>query len=220
MIDVKRGRFFYKRDFTIQRGLINYDDPVKADPSLDISATSEVSGYKVGINITGRASTPIIDFTIDPPTRQDGSAISKVDIFSLLNRGVLPDTSTATRGAESTAAAEALNILAGQVEDTVEKMFELSGQNIIRQVYIDTYASSDGSPVARFNLPLTLTDDLDLVLKVDQNTVNVSSEYNLHDSISVIGGIENSNQEANIGGQRQGAPADTGVDLKFRFSFQ
>ena len=200
--------------------MISYDDPVKADPSLDISAVSEVSSYKVGINITGRASAPIIDFTIDPPTRQDGSAISKVDIISLLNRGALPDNSTVSRSAESTAAAEALNILAGQVEDTVGKMFDLSGQNIIRQVYIDTYASTDGAPVARFNLPLSITDDLDLVLKVDQNTVKVSSEYNLHDSISVTGGIESSNEDAINGGKRQGTPADTGVDLKFKFSFQ
>lgn len=220
LIEVNRGRFFYKRDFNIQRGLINYDDPVKPDPSLDISAVSEVGGYRVNIGITGKASAPVIDFAVDPPTRPDGTPITKLEIITLLNRGSLPDLKlNGTSTAESTAAAEALNLLAGQVEDTVEKIFDISGQNVIRQVYIDTYAGTDGTPIARFNLPLNITEDLDVILKVDQNTVKLSSEYTLHDSISVTGGIESSNETTSTAAQQQGTPADTGVDLKFKFAF-
>lgn len=218
LVDISKGRFFYKRDFEIKRGLINFDDPIKVDPALDISATSDVSSYRVGINITGRASTPIIDFTVEPPTRPDGTALSKIDIIGLLNRGSLSDNPTGRETAESTAASEALNILAGQVEDTVQKIFDLSGQNVIRQVYIDTY-ESEGSPVARFNLPLNITEDFDVILKVDQTTVKVSSEYSLHDSISLTGGIESSNDQSGISNKSANAPADTGVDLKFKFAF-
>jgi hypothetical protein len=219
MVDVPKGRFFYKRDFEIKRGLINFDDPVKADPALDISATSDVSSYRVGINITGRASAPSIDFTIDPPTRPDGTALSKMEIIGLLSRGSLSDAQSSQGNSESAAAAEALNLLAGQVEDTVQKIFDLSGQNVIRQVYIDTYADSEGQPVARFNLPLNITEDFDVILKVDKSTVNVSSEYSLHDSISVTGGIESSNDQSSTGSRATGTPADTGVDLKFKFAF-
>lgn len=220
LIEVNRGRFFYKRDFNIQRGLINFDDPVKPDPSLDISAMSEVGGYRVSIIITGKASAPIIDFTVDPPTRPDGTAITKLEIITLLNRGSLPDVkANGQSNAESTAAAEALNLLAGQVEDTVEKIFDISGQNVIRQVYIDTYADSNGKTIPRFNLPLNITDDLDLILKVDQSTVNLSSEYALHDSISVTGGIESTNESESNTSTQQSTPADTGVDIKFKFAF-
>ena len=219
LVDISKGRFFYKRDFEIKRGLINFDDPIQADPSLDISATSDVSSYRVAINITGRASTPSIDFTVDPPTRPDGQALSKMDIIGLLSRGSLPEAQTGRNSSESAAAAEALNLLAGQVEDTVQKIFDLSGQNVIRQVYIDTYADAEGTPVARFNLPLNITDDFDVILKVDQTTVKVSSEYSLHDSISLTGGIESSNDQSGTSSKSSGAPADTGVDLKFKFAF-
>lgn len=221
LIEITKGKFFYKRDFLIRRGLINYDDPIKPDPSLDIHALSEVGGYKVSIGISGRASDPIMDFTVDPPSRPDGTAITKLEIITLLNRGSLPDNIGEIDGsaAETLAASEALNLLAGQVEDTVQKVFDLSGQNIIKQFYIDTYAGDEGTPIARFNLPLNITDDLDLVLKVDQNTVNLSSEYSLHDSISLTGGIESSNNETNNGVKRQGSPADTGVDIRFKFAF-
>ena len=219
LIEINRGRFFYKRDFSIQRGLINFDDPVKVDPSLDISAMSEVAGYRVNIVITGKSSAPVMDFTVDPPTRPDGTAITKLEIISLLSRGSLPEVKTnGGSTAESTAAAEALNLLAGQVEDTVEKIFDISGQNVIRQVYIDTYATENG-PIARFNLPLNITDDLDVILKVDQNKVNLSSEYTLHDSISVTGGIESNNDNNTNTTTQQSTPADTGVDIKFKFAF-
>jgi hypothetical protein len=219
LVDIPKGRFFYKRDFEIKRGLINFDDPIQVDPSLDISATSDVASYRVAINISGRASSPMIDFTVDPATRPDGQALSKMEIIGLLSRGSLPDAQSGRNTSESAAAAEALNLLAGQVEDTVQKIFDLSGQNVIRQVYIDTYAPEGGTPVARFNLPLNITDDFDVILKVDQTTLKVSSEYSLHDSISLTGGIESSNDQSGVSSKGSGAPADTGVDLKFKFAF-
>lgn len=219
LVDISKGRFFYKREFEIKRGLLNFDDPIKVDPALDISASSDVSSYRVGINISGRASAPIIDFTVDPPTKPDGTPLSKIDIIGLLNRGSLPDSSSGIGTAESTAASEALNIAAGQVEDTVQKIFDLSGQSVIRQVYIDTYADEEGMPIVRFNLPLNITEDFDVVLKVDQSTVKVSSEYSLHDSISLTGGIESTNDQTGINTKTTGGAADTGVDLKFKFAF-
>ena len=219
LVDISKGRFFYKREFEIKRGLLNFDDPIKVDPALDISATSDVSSYRVGINISGRASSPTIDFTVEPPTKPDGTPLSKIDIIGLLNRGSLPDSASGIGTAESTAASEALNIAAGQVEDTVQKIFDLSGQSVIRQVYIDTYADEEGMPVVRFNLPLNITEDFDVVLKVDQSTVKVSSEYSLHDSISLTGGIESTNEQSGINSKTSGTPADTGVDLKFKFAF-
>lgn len=220
LIQINRGKFFYKRDFVIQRGLINYDDPVRPDPSLDINAVSEVSGYRVSLGITGKASAPQVDFSIDPATRADGTAITKLEILTLLSRGSLPEVSaTNTANAEDTAMTEALNFFAGQMEDTVQKVFDLSGQNVIKQVYIDTYSSEERGPVARFNMPLNITEELDLVLKVDPGTVNLSSEYALHDSISLMGGIESSNDDKSSASKRQGAPADTGVDIRFKFAF-
>ncbi len=219
LIDVSKGRFFYKRHFEIDRGLINFDDPIVADPALDISAVSDVSSYRVSIGITGRASAPKIDFTVDPANRPNGAPISKMEIIGLLSRGSLSEGGS-QNNSESAAAAEALNLLAGQVEDTVQKIFDLSGQNVIKQVYIDTYADSEGTPIARFNLPLNITEDFDVILKWDPSTVKVSSEYSLHDSISLTGGIESINEKNGTSSKTSGAPADTGVDLKFKFSFQ
>ncbi|TWW09671.1 hypothetical protein E3A20_12000, partial [Planctomyces bekefii] len=76
-VEINKGRFIYKRDFTITRGLLLFDDPVKPDPSLDIVAQSEVDAYRVYISITGRGSNPTVEFSIDPPTRENGESIKK-----------------------------------------------------------------------------------------------------------------------------------------------
>jgi hypothetical protein len=39
---IEQGKFVYKQDFVINRGLVTFDDPVRLDPSLDIVAISDV----------------------------------------------------------------------------------------------------------------------------------------------------------------------------------
>ena len=218
-VEVEKGKFIYKRDFTVTRGVISFDDPVKPDPSLDILAVSEIKNYRVYIAITGKASNPIVDFSIDPPTNGNGAPINKVDIFVLLSRGDLPDENRTSGDAADAAALEFVNVAAGMLEEPVERLFERSGQNIVRQVYIDIYSSTEGAPIPRFNLPLNLGEDLDVVLRVDQSSFGLTSEYSLHDAVSVSGGFTRQTQENTGTEKTKSVPADTGVDLKFRFAF-
>lgn len=226
-VEFDKGKFIYKRDFQVQRGLITFDDPVKPDPSLDVLAVSEVEAYRVYIAVTGRASNPTVEFSVDPPNREDGTPISKVGILVLLSRGKLPDDSSnfeqTTRG---TATSEALNLVLGQYEEPVERLFDLSGQSIVRNVYIDVHPSADsednGAPVPRLNLPLDLGEDFDVVLRAETNANEISAEYDIHDNIRVSGTLERKRDDAQKNQQPHGVnPAsDTKLDLKFRFSFE
>lgn len=223
-VEVVRGKFFYRRDFTIRKGVFVFDDPLKPDPYLDVFAASEVGNYRVYITASGRASDPRIDLSVDPAVRDDGTPISKVDILLLLSSGSFPPTNRngqggfSTEDASKSAGTEALNLFVGQFEEPVEKLFDLSGQRIVRQVYIDTYLSDvSNKPMPRFNVPLNLSRDLDVMLRYDaEGTWRVSSELPLHDSISLFGSVEQQKDELR---KQSKAPADTGVDLRFRFSF-
>lgn len=219
-IDVVRGKFVYKRDFSITRGIISFDDPLRVDPTIEITAVSEVQNYRVYINMSGRASNPRVDFSIDPPTRQNGNAISKVDILVLLGRGSLPEEQQALGETQNVAATEALGFIWGQLDEPVEKLFDLSGQKIVKQVYFDTYASPEGKPLLRVNLPLNLGNDLDVVLRVDQEqSMKLSSEISVSDNISFGLGVERQSQSSSTTETKSTIPADTGADLKFRFAF-
>jgi hypothetical protein len=221
-LEVNKGRFIYKRDFQISRGLVIFDDPVKPDPNLDILAVSEVDSYRVYIAITGRASNPTVEFSIDPTTRESGAAISKLEILVLLSRGKLPvENRSLGQETQSAAASEAANLILGQFEEPVEKLFDLSGQNVVRNVYIDTHPSPDGGPVPRLNLPLDIGEDFDVVLRADGQTNEVSTEYNVHENINFSGVLERRRADDQTQQtRRQGADFEAKVNLKFRFSFE
>ncbi len=221
-IQVPKGKFNYKRDFNITRGLIQFDEPVNPpDPRLDIIGESQVNRYRVQVMISGYASDPKVSLAVEPPNRPDGTPITKVDILLLLSSGHLPD-SERNIGAEGSAArAEALNLVIGQFEEPIERLFDLSGQTVIRQVYLDTYtAEQDGDPVARLNLPINISEDVNLIFQVDNDAnMKISSEYSIHDSISVSGSFDKKKEHEGQKTKNLPADTDTGVDLKFRFSF-
>jgi hypothetical protein len=189
---------------------------VRLDPSLDIVAVSDVAPYKITINISGKASDPVIGFSVDPPTREDGSPITNVDTIILLSRGSLPKGKNIS-DTGGTVTTEVVNILAGQIEQPLEKLFDLSGQSFVKQVYVDSYASEkDGSPALRLNFPINLSKDLDMVISTDRDSTGISLEYPLHESISVSG---KSTKQSGTTDSNGSTGSDTGVDLKFRFAF-
>jgi hypothetical protein len=218
-ITVPSGNFTYKREFEITSGTILFDQPISPpDPKLNIIGEARVSRYTVQFAVTGYASQPKVDFSIEPSTRADGTPISKLEILMLLSSGNLPDNNNVGLS-QSVAYNEALSIVIGQFEEPIEKLIEMSGQSVIRQVYLDTYTSeTSNSPVARLNLPINLRDDVNLIFQVDSDSnMKISSEYALHDSISVSGGIDKKNE--NEEQTTKGKETDTGVDLRFKFSF-
>lgn len=218
-VDVDKGKFIYKRDFVVERGIVSFDDPIKPDPALDILAVSDVDNYRVYIAITGRASQPVIEFAVDPPTRENGSPISKVEILVLLSRGALPEENRSIGETQSAATSEALNLIMGQFEEPVEKLFDLSGQSVVRNIYIDTYPSTEGNPVPRLNLPLDLGEDFDVVVRTDPSSDQVAGEYNLHENINFSATWER-RHAAEESQQASQPTADTKLNLKFRFSFE
>ncbi|MEZ4741374.1 MAG: translocation/assembly module TamB domain-containing protein [Bdellovibrionota bacterium] len=214
-VEMNRGTFSYQQKFAIQRGIITFDDPVRPDPSIDIVAVADVVPYRVHVNISGKASNPIVDFSVDPPTDEEGQPITNMDALILLSRGKLPKSrDTSDPGAVVTA--EAVNLFVGQIQQPLEKLLDLSGQKIIRQVYVDIYASEkDGSPLPRANVPINIKDDLDIIVSSDVSSAGVSVEYPLNESITVSGKYKKLHDSSE---DVVDTNADTGVDLKFRFA--
>ena len=221
-IEANKGKFIYKQEFSIIRGLVTFDDPIKPDPSLDILALSEVDTHRVYIAVNGRASDPTVEFSIDPPTRETGTAISKLDILVLLSSGKLPEEAKAQgQDSQNAATSEAANLILGQFEEPMEKLLQSSGQSVVHSVYFDTHPAPDGSPVPRINLPVDLGDSVDFVLRTDQITSELSLEYSLNDSIAVSGVREIQHAKDQQPTQQTGEiEGDSKVNLKFRFSFE
>jgi hypothetical protein len=218
-VQIDQGRFSYKyrRDFTITQGLVTFDNPTQLDPKVDIVGVSEVGNYRVFITLTGRSSDVRVDLSADPPSRDDGTPLSKVDILVLMSQGSLPDRTRSEIATQDAAKAEALNIIVGQFEEPVEKIFDMTNQTVLRQVYFDSYSGSDGQPNARVNLPLNLHSDWDVIFRVDSENLRMSLGYDINQSISVAGNIDRKTNTTTTESAEESN--DTGVDLRFRFMF-
>jgi translocation and assembly module TamB len=71
---------FRGNTFEITRGDINFANPFRLDPELDVEATSTISQYRVTIDFTGKASHLALNYRSDPP-------LPDSDIVALLALG-------------------------------------------------------------------------------------------------------------------------------------
>jgi hypothetical protein len=217
-----RGTFNYRRTFKINQAVISFDEAVSPpNPRLDIVGEATVNPYKVEVMVDGNLNTPRIQLSVDPANRDDGSPISNLDILILISTGRIPDqvNKTTAQSAESASINELVSFFAAFAEEPIEKLFDMSGQTVIREVYFDSYLPESGQrPVTRINFPIRLGENISAVLQVDDaaNT-KVSLEYVLHEGITVSGSLDQTtNRQTN---DQKALPADSGFDLKFRFGF-
>ncbi|RZA18498.1 MAG: hypothetical protein EOP10_21020, partial [Proteobacteria bacterium] len=73
------GTFNYRRAFKITQAVVSFDEPVSPpNPRLDISGEAIINPYKVTIQVGGDLQTPKVTLASDPPTREDGTAITNL----------------------------------------------------------------------------------------------------------------------------------------------
>lgn len=219
LIEIKQGKFVYRTDYKISKGLISFDPSQGVDPTLDVSANADIDKRRVDVEVTGKGSSPLISISVDPPTKDDGSVVSETDAVLLVTTGSLPKTG---RGlADSNLKSGGLNIIAGQFEKPVERLFDMTGQKIVKGVYFDTYPSNSptntGSPVFRANASLQIVDDLDFIIQADQQQSGFSAEYPIDPNVN--SSVNYSKQKSQESFQSKDDEYDAGFDLRFRFQF-
>ncbi|MGA8599550.1 MAG: translocation/assembly module TamB domain-containing protein [Bryobacteraceae bacterium] len=76
---------FFGNEYSVNRGVINFYNPVKIDPILDIALETSVQGVDVTLGVTGPIDNMKLNYRSDPPLRFD-------EIVSLLAAGKTPTT--------------------------------------------------------------------------------------------------------------------------------
>ena len=216
-MDINNGKFIYKREFNIERGEIIFDDPIKVNPKIDIVAITDVTPYTVTVSVTESASNPVVELIVDPPTRDDGSVISRLESIVLLSTGSLPDAETKTAEARGVGISELLNVVGSQSKVPFEKFSELFGENIIH-VYPDVTTKDDGLPAIQLNGDFRLTENIEAGLKyIPGNKYKAAIEVPVNTNISLTGGLE---QDLGETDNNEEGVQNRSVDLRFRFSIK
>jgi translocation and assembly module TamB len=93
---------FRGNDYTLTRGDINFANPFRLDPVLNVEATSTISQYQVTIDFSGPASHLALNYRSDPPL-PDSDIIALLALGSTGESSALRSQSTASQNYGATA---------------------------------------------------------------------------------------------------------------------
>ncbi len=191
--------YFRRNDFKIQHASVDFVDPNRINPILDIQAETRIREYTIRLSVSGATDRATVTFVSDPP-------LSDQDILSMLALG---KTSADLKGKGSEVGmSEAASFATGQFQDIFERRARsLTG---LDRFQVDPYLSKDTS-VPRVTVGKELIQDK-LYFTYSSNVGSTSPdtvlriEYLLDKHFSLVG---EQNELGTIGG-----------DVKFRFEFK
>jgi translocation and assembly module TamB len=205
-IEASGGELFFQgARYRITRGRLEFVNPVRIDPRIDLEAETDVRDYRIVLTLNGTLDRFRADLRSDPP-------LPTVDLFSLVSAGgtgggglsgssYRPFATTGRQQDSSLGAASLLSEgLSMQVGSRVKRIFGLD------RFRVDPFlVGNERDPSARVTFGQQITKDLSITYStsVSSNEQQVILlEYNLSDRMSVIASRD--------------AEGSFGLDIRFR----
>jgi len=200
-VETNKGLVYFRRnDFNILHASVDFIDPNRMNPVLDVQAETRVREYQLRLALSGTAERSTLSLISEPP-------LSEVDILSLLALGKTAEEMTGRE--TSVGMTEAASFATGQFQDIFERRARsLTG---LDRFQVDPYAGKGDTSVPRVTVGKEVIQDR-LYLTYSSNVGTPTAEqvfrieYILDRNFSLIG-------ERNELGY-------IGADIKFRFEFK
>jgi translocation and assembly module TamB len=162
-IEASGGTLLFQGNrYTVTRGNIDFVDPLRIEPIVDIEAESRVRDYRVILSITGRGDNPRLAMRSDPP-------LPELEIISLIaggrTREELSKTGSPGPTSEQLFQSGAASILFDLLQQRVGNRLGLLGTGRVR---IDPFlVGTESNPGARITLSEQVTKDLSVTYSQD-----------------------------------------------------
>jgi translocation and assembly module TamB len=175
---------FRGNTYELTRGDINFSNPFRLDPVLDVEATSTISQYQVTIDFSGPASHLALNYRSDPP-------LPDSDIVALLALGSPGEGNAlgSQPGGSSNYGATALlsEAISSGIGGRIEHLFGISSFRVDPFV-ADTATESNAA--ARVTIQEQVRSDLAITYSTNAATSNqyqlIQVEYTLKRGLSII----------------------------------
>jgi translocation and assembly module TamB len=178
--------YFAGNRYRVTRGDINFANPFRLDPVLNVEATTTVQQYEITLNFNGPSSKLTLAYRSDPPLPAN-------DIVTLLALGQTSSEATTRSGGSQNSSAGATALLSeaisSQVGGRLERLFGIT------RLRIDPGLAGVGSTGASQNAAARVTVEQQVARNLTITYVsNVGStqqqviqvEYNVNRNISIV----------------------------------
>jgi translocation and assembly module TamB len=175
---------FRGNNYTLTRGDVNFANPFRLDPVLNVEATSNIGQYQVTINFSGEASRLSLTYRSDPPL-PDSDIIALLAIGSTGQESALRSSSSSSQNYGATALlSEAISSGLG---GRIERLFGIS------HFRVDPFlagTATESNAAARVTIQQQFTRNLTVTYSTNAATTNqyqlIQVEYAIRRDISVI----------------------------------
>ncbi len=174
--------------YRVTRGDLNFANPFRLDPVMNVEATTTIQQYEITLNFNGPASKLTLAYRSDPPLPAN-------DIVTLLALGQTSSEATARSGAtaqSSTAGASAIlsEAISSQLGGRVERLFGITRFRVDPGLTEVGSAGSGQNAAARVTVEQQITRNLTItyvsnVSSTQQQIIQV--EYNVDRNVSIVG---------------------------------
>jgi len=162
------GEFFFNgRRFTVQNASIQFANPVRTAPVVNLTATTVVNQFNLTVNLVGPFDRLRTTYTSDPP-------LAPVDVINLLITG---QTTEAAQNNTTTPQSVLAGQLAGQVSDRLQKLTGISSLTIDPQI-----GGNQGNGASQLAIQERVTKNLFFTFATDVTTTQgevVQVEYQI-----------------------------------------
>ena len=178
------GEFFLAGNrYEVQHGTIDFLNPVRTEPVLNIQVKTRIDEYNINLALNGPVERLQTTYTSDP-------ALPPVDIINLIATGKTVESATANPSPSPTSAMGAQSLLASGISSQVSgKIAKLAG---VSQLQIDPGLGSDNGPNtgARIAIQQRVTSNLLVTYATDVTATQrqaIQIEYKFNPKWSVSG---------------------------------
>ncbi len=175
---------FRGNQYTIARGDINFANPFRLDPVLNVEATTTIRQYEVTLDFTGPASRLTLAYRSDPP-------LPSSDIIELLALGQTGEESAArtATGQNSSLGASALlsEAISSQLGGRIQRLFGISHFSVGPSVA--TLNNTQQNSIASVTIEQQVSRGLVITYITDVTTTQyqvIQMEYTINREFSVV----------------------------------
>jgi translocation and assembly module TamB len=179
--------FFHDSRYKVARGDLNFSNPFRLDPVINVEATTTIQQYEITLNFSGQASKMGLSYRSDPPLPGN-------DIITLLAIGQTSSEASLRSGGTTqsgTTGASALlsEAISSQLGGRVERLFGITRFRVDPGLAGVGTSGSGQNAAARVTVEQQVTPNLTVtyvsnVSSTQQQVIQV--EYNVTRNISVV----------------------------------
>ena len=180
--------YFAGNRYRVSRGDLNFANPFRLDPVLNVEATTNIQQYEITLNFNGPASKLTLAYRSDPPLPAN-------DIVTLLALGKTSSEATSRSGGTTqsgTAGASAIlsEAISSQLGGRLERLFGITRFRVDPGLGGVGSTGSEQNAAARITVEQQIARNLTItyvsnVSSTQQQVIQV--EYNVNRNISILG---------------------------------